>query len=624
MVQDADLVSVQEVRSKVEAAHAAWLQYREYSQERVDAIVEAMGARARAHARRLAEMAVKETGMGNVDDKVAKNLLNADLLVRTIRGMKTVGVLREIPETKVTEIGVPVGVIGAILPTTNPTSTAIYKSVISLKAGNAVVLAPHPRAKASTCATAALLIDAAREAGAPEGIIQCINNPTMEGTNALMKHPKTGVILSTGGAGIVRAAYSSGKPAFGVGPGNVPVLIDGSYDIADAVAKVVDGKSFDYGTVCSSEQTVVAERGLRDKIIAELKARGAYMMNDAERVAVEKALFKHGTVVSAECVGQSPQRIAEMAGFRVPAETRILVAEIQGVGKEHPLSAEKLSPVLALLFVDSFEAACEACDRILHFGGLGHTCVIFAKDEAKVRRFGLRMPAFRILVNTSSPQGSTGITTGVQPSMTLGCGAMAGNITSDNVGPQHLINIKRIAWAVRTPAEAFPDAPPAQAASIDKMALVSAVEKYLAAKGVAVTGASVAEAVAAALPAATAKPAVPALRPTIEGVVDRFLATRRAAAAPAPTCGCALPPAAPSTPAPAPAAKAEPVAAPAAPVAPAAVPAPQIEIVDFVCEADVRQAITKNKKIYIGPRTIVTPSARELAGPGEVLVLAQR
>ena len=617
MLQDSDLVSVQEVRSKVEAAHAAWQAYREFSQDRVDAIVEAMGARARAHARRLAEMAVQETGMGHVEDKTAKNLLNADLLVRSIRGLKTVGVLREIPELKVVEIGVPVGVIAAILPTTNPTSTAIYKSVISLKAGNAVVLAPHPRAKACTCATAALLIDAAREAGAPEGVIQCINNPSLDGTNALMKHPKTGVILSTGGAGIVRAAYSSGKPAFGVGPGNVPVLIDPSYDTAGAVAKVVEGKSFDYGTVCSSEQTVVAERVLRDKILAELKKQNAYLMNEAEQKAVEKVLFRHGTVVSAECVGQSPQRIAEMAGFRVPAETRILVAEIGGVGKAHPLSAEKLSPVLALLFVDSFEAACAACDQILHFGGLGHTCVIFANDEARVRRFGLQMPAFRILVNTASPQGSTGITTGVQPSMTLGCGAMAGNSTSDNVGPQHLINIKRIAWAIRTPQEAFPDAPPAPAAAaIDKAALVAAVEKYLAQKGVAVTGASVAEAVAAALPAP--KPAATSIRPTVEGVVDRFLATRRAAAAPAAPCGCPVPAAAPSpaeAPAPPP---------PAAPPAPAAVPAPAIEIVDFVCEADVRAAISQNKKIYIGPRTIVTPSARELAARDEILVLAQR
>lgn len=626
MLHDEDLVSVQEVRAKVEAAHAAWQTYRNFTQEQVDSIVEAMGARARAHARRLAELAVEETGMGNVEDKVAKNLLNADLLVRAIRGMKTVGVLREIPEQKITEIGVSVGVVGAILPTTNPTSTAIYKSVISLKAGNAVVLSPHPRARACTCATAALLIEAAREAGAPEGIIQCINTPSIEGTNALMKHPKTGVILSTGGAGIVKAAYSSGKPAFGVGPGNVPVLLDRSYDVADAVAKVVSGKSFDYGTVCSSEQTLVAEKTLKDKVLSELKARKAYLMNERETAAVVKALFKYGTTVSAECVGQSPQKIAQIAGFSVPGDTSILVAEIHGVGKQHPLSAEKLSPVLAVLFVDSFEAGMDACDRILQFGGLGHTCVIFSNDEARVRQFGLRMPAFRVLVNTAAPQGSTGITTGVQPSMTLGCGAIAGNITSDNVGPQHLINIKRIAWAIRKPEDALsipPAGAQASSGTVDRAALVAAVEKYLAAHGVAVTGASVAEAVSKVMaPVVTAapKPAHAPVRPTVESVVDRFLATRKAAASAAePPCSCSDSPKAAS-----PAVVAAPPAPLPEPARPAGVPAPEVAIVDFVCESDVREAMTRNKKIYIGPKTIVTPSARELAGRDEVIVLAQR
>ena len=627
MLHDEDLVSVQEVRSKVEAAHVAWQTYKTFSQDKVDAIVEAMGARARAHARRLAEMAVEETGMGNVEDKVAKNLLNADLLVRSIRGMKTVGVLREIPEQRVTEIGVPVGIVAAILPTTNPTSTAIYKTVISLKSGNAVVLSPHPRARACTCATAALLIEAAREAGAPEGVVQCVNTPSLEGTNALMRHPRTGVILSTGGAGIVKAAYSSGKPAFGVGPGNVPVLLDTSFDVAEAIRLVVAGKSFDYGTVCSSEQTLVAERSLRDRVLAELKARKAYFMNEQETASVVKALFKYGTTVSAECVGQSPQKIAQIAGFSVPGDASILVAEITGVGKQHPLSAEKLSPVLAVMFVDNFEAGMDACDKILQFGGLGHTCVIFTSDEARVRQFGMRMPAFRVLVNTAAPQGSTGITTGVLPAMTLGCGAIAGNITSDNVGPQHLINIKRIAWAIRTPEEAFA-APAGEAAAgaLDRAALVSAVEKYLAQRGVAVAGSSVNEAVSQVVaahplpPSSTArKPAQPALRPSVEGVVDRFLATRKTAGlAAAPVCGCSV--------SPKPAAiesAATPSAAPK-PDQTAAVPAPEIAIVDFVCENDVRDAIARNRKIYIGPRTIVTPSARELAARDEIIVLAQR
>ena len=231
-----------------------------------------MAAAARANARRLAEMAVEETGYGNAKDKYIKNLLNCDWLPRRMRGMKTVGILRELPEEKIVEIGVPVGVVAAILPTTNPTSTAIYKTLISLKAGNAIVLSPHPRAHKCTCATAGVLYQAAVEAGAPEDIIQCVDNATLEGTNALMRHERTGVILSTGGAGIVKAAYSSGKPAFGVGPGNVPVLVDTSADLEDAIPKIVAGKSFDYGTVCSSEQAIVAEASLRDRILALLKA----------------------------------------------------------------------------------------------------------------------------------------------------------------------------------------------------------------------------------------------------------------------------------------------------------------------------------------------------------------
>src|SRR5688572_26956812 len=263
MLQDKDLLSIQEVRSKVDKAHAAWTRYRNYSQEQVDAIVERMAAAARANAKRLADLAVEETGYGNAKDKYIKNILCCDWLPRRMRGMKTIGIIREIPEEGMVEIGVPVGVVAAILPTTNPTSTAIYKTLVSLKAGNAIVLSPHPRARKCTCETAAILYKAALEAGAPEDIIGCVNTATIEGTDALMKHERTGVILSTGGAGIVKAAYSSGKPAFGVGPGNVPVLVDTSADLDDAIPKIVAGKSFDYGTVCSSEQAIVAEASMR-------------------------------------------------------------------------------------------------------------------------------------------------------------------------------------------------------------------------------------------------------------------------------------------------------------------------------------------------------------------------
>ena len=304
MLEDKDLVSIQEVRTKVEKAYAAWQKYRTYSQAQVDAIVERMAAAGRANAERLAAMAVEETGYGNVKDKIAKNLLNADLLPRKMRGMRTIGMLREIPEERIVEYAVPVGVVAAILPTTNPTSTAIYKILVSLKAGNAIVLSPHPRAVRCTCATADLLYRAALEAGAPEDIIQCLGYASLDGTNALMRHERTGVILSTGGHGIVRAAYSSGKPAFGVGPGNVPVLIERTADIPEAIGKVIEGKSFDYGTVCSSEQAIVAEDVLKDRVLAELKAGKAHFCNAEQKQALGKLLVTPNWTINPACVGQ--------------------------------------------------------------------------------------------------------------------------------------------------------------------------------------------------------------------------------------------------------------------------------------------------------------------------------
>ena len=575
MLKDPDLISVQEVRSKVEEAYAAWQKYRAFSQDQVDAIVERVAAAARANSMRLAEMAVQETGYGNAKDKHAKNMLCADVLPRAMRGLKTIGVLREIPEQKIVEIGVSMGVVAAILPTTNPTSTAIYKTLISLKSGNAVVISPHPRAKNCTCETVGVLQQAALEAGAPEGVVQCILNSTLDATNALMKHRLTGVILSTGGSGIVRAAYSSGKPAFGVGPGNVPVLIDTSADVEEAVGKVVEGKSFDFGTVCSSEQAIVAEQSLRERIMATLKARKAFICDARQTEALAKLLLTQNFTVNPDCVGQPPTKIAQMAGFEIPGDTSILVVEIKGVGKQHPLSAEKLSPVLSVYFVADFAAAVAACSAILHFGGLGHTCVIHAKDEAHIREYGLRMPAFRVLVNTPSPQGSTGITTNVFPAMTLGCGAVAGNSTSDNVGPMNLINIKRIAYATRKAEEAFENPASLETASsgsIDRSTVVAAVERYLAKKGVE----------------ATPSP--------VSSVVDRFLASKRTAS----VANYEVPPA--SQPAP---------------------PAETVQVVDFVCEDDVRRAIGQSKKIFIGPRTIVTPSARDLALQSDTLVLTE-
>lgn len=537
-VQDKDLLSIQEVRTKVEKAYQASLKYQKFSQEQVDAIVERMAAAARENSVKLAEMAVEETGYGNVKDKTAKNLLNCDLLPRRLRGLKTVGVLREIPERQLVEIGVPVGVVAAILPTTNPTSTAISKTLTALKAGNAIVISPHPRAHKCTCYTAAILYQAAMEAGAPEDIIQCIDTATLEATNALMRHERVAVIMATGGASMVRAAYSSGKPAFGVGPGNVPAMIDTSADIDDAVDKIVAGKSFDYGTVCSSEQALVAEISLKDRIMARLKYNRAYIATDSQRDVLGKLLIQPNWTVNAQFVGQSPQKIGKMAGFEVPADATIIAVEVGGVGKQHPLSAEKLSPVLSLYFVPDFNAALDTCYALLKFGGMGHTCVIHARDEARIRTYGMRMPAYRVLVNTPAPQGSTGITTDVFPSMTLGCGAPAGNSTSDNVNALHLINIKRIAKVVRTPEEAFEYKPGETRASVgvggsvDRQTIVAAVEKYLASRGLSVPGGS---SPAPGGPSCAPTPSGPSCAQPVtssvvanvaQQVVDRFLARK--------------------------------------------------------------------------------------------------
>ena len=591
MPHDTDPAALEEVRIKVERAYAAWQKYSRFTQDQVDAVVERIAAASREHARRLAEMAVTETTYGNVEDKVVKNYLCAEWLPRRIRGMKTVGLLREIPEEKIVEYGVPMGVVAAIVPTTNPTSTVIYKVIVSLKAGNGIVISPHPSAKGCTYETAEICHRAAVQAGAPEGIIQCLSRPTLEGTQALMKHERVAIILATGGSGMVRAAYSSGKPALGVGPGNVPVLLDRSYDVGEAVAQVIQGKSFDYGTVCSSEQSLVAEESLRSAVLSELKARQAYLCNDQEREALERTLIKSGGGINPHCVGQSPTKIAELAGIRVPADTSIIAVEIKGVGKQHPLSAEKLSPVLSLLFVRDFEAALDACEAVLRYGGRGHTCVIFSKDESRTRAFAERMPAMRVMVNTQSPAGSVGITTNLLPSMTLGCGAMGGNSTGDNVGPLHLINIKRLTYAVRRPEEAF-TVPPAGAAapqpvSGDRELVRAAVERYLAERGIRLDS-----------PAPATPAAPPPSAANVAGeIVDQFLASKRALAPPP-----VLP----------------------APVSPPPKKAPEVQIADFVCENDVREAIRESRKIFIGPKTIVTPAARELGDRHDILVLAQR
>ncbi len=604
MLEDKDLRSVQEVRTKIASAHEASRRYRSYSQEQVDQIIDRVAAVARANSESLARLAVEETGYGNAHDKTLKNLLNSDILHRAIRPLKTVGIIREDRESGILEIAEPVGVVAAILPTTNPTSTAFFKTLIALKGRNSIVLSPHPRATRCTCEAARLLAEAAVAAGAPEGVVECLGEATIQGTNELMRHRLTGMILSTGGTGIVRAAYSSGKPALGVGPGNVAVLLEASADVDSAIGSIVDGKSFDYGTVCSSEQCVIAEEASRAAVMAALAKHGGHVCDQPQTEALAKLLITPDFRVNADCVGQSPQKIAEMAGFHVAPEVRALVVELHGVGRDHPLSAEKLSPVLSVYFVKDFAAALKESAAILNFGGRGHTCVIYSKDDARIREFALAMPAFRVLVNTPAPQGSTGITTNVFPSMTLGCGAMAGNITSDNVGPMHLINIKRVAYHVRDADSAFESEearsflagrPAAATTGAGGSDIAVKVDRYLAQRGVGGP-------VRLSSPAPVSQAATAVLAKPSATVVDRFLSSRPGAASFTPATGNA-----------ASSVRANPGANPAP-------PAPLVDVVPFVCEDDVRRAMVKQSKIYVGKKTIITPAARDLDYELKVLV----
>jgi len=448
-VMDQDLQAVQEVRSALVKARAAFLQYKEFSQADVDRVVAAMAEAGFKESERLARLAVQETGYGKIGDKTIKNQFGSRDVYESIKDLKTVGVIREDTKKKIIEIAEPMGVVAAIIPTTNPTSTAFYKILISLKARNAIVISPHPRAKNCIQEAAYVMRKAAEAAGAPGDLIQCLSILAQEGTNELMRHRDTAVILATGGSAMVRAAYSAGKPAYGVGPGNVPVYIDRSADIVKAVSDAVAGKTFDWGTLCSSEQALVVDAPVADRVIEELKKQKAYFLNDDETTRVGKVLVTPEFRINAEMVGQAPQKIASAAGFSVPEDVRVLVARLQGVGKQYPLSAEKLSPVLSLYIEDGWEKGCERCIELLNFGGRGHSLAIHCQDKDIVMQFGLKKPAFRILVNTPAAIGAVGYTTDLDPSMTLGCGSFGGNITSDNIGPVHLMNIKRVAWETK-------------------------------------------------------------------------------------------------------------------------------------------------------------------------------
>lgn len=442
-----DLQSRQEVRDLVDAAAKAQEQLRKLDQGAIDRIVEAMARAGEQHAGELARMACEETGFGNVPDKIEKNKFASRTLWNAIRDMKTVGILKKDEVRKVWDVAVPVGVVAGIAPSTNPTSTVIYKSMIALKGGNTIVFSPHPGAKNCSFKAAQLMAEAAEGAGCPKGAVGCISIPTMEAVEELMKHPKVRLILATGGGAMVKAAYSSGTPAIGVGAGNGPAYLHPSCDLKQAVADILRSKTFDNGTICASEQSVIVEESNAREAEAELVRQGGVILSEADGAKLGKLLFRANGTMNPKLVGRTAAKIAEMADLSPEARNaKVLLVREHGAGKDYPYSMEKLCPVLGLYRVANQAEALKLACEILYHEGSGHTFVIHAQDQAVIRQFALEVPVSRFLVNTPAALGGIGATTGLFPALTLGCGAVGGSSSSNNIGPMDLINLRRVAW----------------------------------------------------------------------------------------------------------------------------------------------------------------------------------
>ena len=450
---DKDLMARQEARTLVKQAAQAQAKLAEFSQEQLDAIVEAVAKAFSGESVTLAEMAVQETGFGNVEDKIKKNRFASETVAARIRGMKTIGVLKAVPGERIWEVGVPVGVVAAIVPSTNPTSTVCYKALIALKSGNAIVFSPHPKAICATMQAAKIVARAAEAAGAPKGCVACLSIPSLDGCQELMKAPQTRLILATGGPGMVKAAYSSGKPAIGVGAGNGPAYIHHSADVPNAIRRILESKTFDNGTVCASEQSIIVERRMEEAVVSEAKKQGFFFLDTEQAKKVAKLLFRGNGSLNPEIVGKPAVKIGEMAGISVPRETKILVAREREAGPSVPYSMEKLCPVLAFYVMDSEDAVLEKSIEVLTHEGSGHTFSMHAEDKEAVRKFARKIPVSRFLVNTPAALGGIGATTELFPALTLGCGAVGGSSSSDNIGPMHLINIRRVAWGTEEQPE---------------------------------------------------------------------------------------------------------------------------------------------------------------------------
>ena len=588
---DPDLDSIRDARTQARSAQKAQARLAELSQDRINSIVAAAATAAAQQAQPFARLAVEETGYGNEADKARKNLFAADTIYRFIQPMRTVGIIRRIPSNRIVEIAEPFGVVAAIVPSTNPTSTAIYKILICLKARCAVVLSPHPSAVQSIHRVAEVMTQAALSAGAPDGAINCMTAVTLEGTKELMSRREVSLVLATGGLGLVRAAYSSGKPAYGVGPGNAPAYVERTADLPKAVSDIITGKTFDNGVLCSSENSVVVDELVAGELRREFERQGGHFLSDGETELLATTLVTNQGLPNPEFVGKTAIQIAGRVGIEVPRDTRVLIAPLTGVGRNHPLSIEKLCPVLAFYVVEDWRAGCERCTQILQYGGMGHTMSIHSQDEKVILEFGLRKPAFRIVVNTPTTLGAIGMTTGLAPSMTLGCGGHGGNITSDNLTPHHLLNIKRLAYETQPvrpstgsdtalgdlvhPPDISP--PPPKPAGIDPTLLARRVESFLESRGVT-------EAASSSHHDKLGSPE-PARPPQVD---EAAFAASKAQVSAEPTN-----------------------------------PPSHTEPVSFVCEEDVRQALLQVRVIVVNDRTIITPAARDLGDQHSVFVQAE-
>ncbi len=442
------VTNAQELTKRIEELRKAQKEFAKFNQEQVDEIFRQAALAANHNRIKLAKMAVEETGMGIVEDKVIKNNFAAEYIYNQYKNMKTCGVLEEDKTNGITKIAEPIGVIAAIVPTTNPTSTAIFKTLIALKTRNAIIISPHPRAKHSTIEAARIVLEAAVKAGAPEGIIGWIDEPSVELSQNVMR--ESDIILATGGPAMVKAAYSSGRPALGVGAGNTPAIIDETAHIKMAVNSILLSKTFDNGVICASEQSIVVLDQVYDEVKKELAERGAYILKGEEIDKVRSIILNEKGGLNADMVGQSAYKIAKMAGVEVPESAKVLVGEVTSVELEEPFSHEKLSPVLAMYRAKSFEEALDKADRLIELGGMGHTSILYTdqlKSKDRILTFGERMKTARTLINMPAAQGAIGdlYNFKLAPSLTLGCGSWGGNSVSENVGPKHLINVKSIA-----------------------------------------------------------------------------------------------------------------------------------------------------------------------------------